>query len=358
MIRKIVKLLFLIVLISSLVHFSGGISNFLKPSTAYAVGDLTVNWDVAEGDPIFEVNNFAPGQEEIRVVEVVNDASFPRQVAIRGVQTDLTDSFDQALEITILDGANVLYGPVTLEQFFVASTLPNFVDLLEQAPSETKNYTIKVKFLESAGNEFQNQEIVFDLVIGIDDSPVPDECQNITFNGATIFGTAGNDRITGTTKSDLIFGLEGNDRVIGLGGNDCIVGGIGNDELRGETGNDIISGNEGVDLLIGAVGNDTIFGGDGNDEIRGENNSDSIDAGAGDDNVTGGNDNDFIAGGIGNDNLKAENGNDQVVGGAGNDVLDGGAGNDTLTGGTETDSANGQAGTDICDAETEIRCEF
>lgn len=354
--KRILKILFLVFLISGLVYFSGGINSFLKPSTTYAVGDLTVNWGVPEGDPIFVVSNFAPGETETQSVDVQNDAATDREVGIRGIQTALTDSFADVLEVTISEGGTDLYGPKTLAEFFADSTLPNFVPLSTLGSSASTTYDITVKFSESAGNEFQNQNVVFDLEIGID-TLVPAECQNITFTGQTIFGTSGNDRINGTTGNDLIFGLEGNDRIFGFGGNDCIVGGLGNDELRGETGNDVLSGDEGNDLLIGAVGNDTIFGGDGDDNIRGENNNDIINAGIGDDRVTGGNGDDVISGGPGTDNLKGENGTDQVGGDLGDDTLDGGAGNDSLIGGSESDSANGQAGTDSCDAETEIRCE-
>lgn len=357
MIKKLFRLGVVLGVIALLVWAGGGVGNILKSKTAYAVGDLTVNWGVPEGDPIFVVNNFAPGEIETQSVDVQNDAVTDRPVGIRGIQTALTDSFDQALEITISDGTTDLYGPVSLEQFFVDSTLPDFVPLTTLSSGESETYTIMVRFSESAGNEFQKQEIVFDLKIGIA-IDAPAECENIDFTGEPIFGTSGNDRLNGTRGNDLIFLLEGDDRSFGFGGDDCIVGGAGNDELRGETGDDVLSGEDGNDLLIGAVGNDTIFGGDGDDNIRGENNNDIINAGIGDDKVTGGNGDDVISGGPGTDNLKAENGTDQVSGDSGNDTLDGGAGNDALVGGSESDSANGQAGTDSCDAETEIRCEI
>ena len=150
-------------MVALLIWATGGVGQLFKPPTTYAVGDLTVDFGVPEGDPIFVESSLAPGDVESRDVEVTNDAATSRPVGIRGVQTALTDSFDQALEITISDGVTDLYGPVSLEQFFVGSTLPDFVPLSTLSSGESATYTIEVKFLESAGNEFQNQEIVFDL---------------------------------------------------------------------------------------------------------------------------------------------------------------------------------------------------
>jgi serralysin len=70
--------------------------------------------------------------------------------------------------------------------------------------------------------------------------------------------TAGDDRLTGTSRADSISGLEGNDILIGLGGNDTLNGGAGNDRL------------------IGGAGRDTLIGGTGNDVFRLESVFDSM----------------------------------------------------------------------------------
>jgi DNA-binding beta-propeller fold protein YncE len=50
---------------------------------------------------------------------------------------------------------------------------------------------------------------------------------------ATVVGTKGADRLTGTPKPDVIAALGGNDRVAALGGGDVVCGGAGRDTLLG-----------------------------------------------------------------------------------------------------------------------------
>lgn len=77
---------------------------------------------------------------------------------------------------------------------------------------------------------------------------------------ADIFGTDGNDILTGTTEPDIINGGEGNDNIDGNLGSDIIDGGPGNDSILGAPGSD---------TLIGGAGNDTVIGGNSNDIING-----------------------------------------------------------------------------------------
>lgn len=359
---KIKILIFLISLAIISYAFIKGDFKFSFGGTAYAIGDLTVNWGVPEGNPIFTVTNFAPGSSQTRNVIVTNNATTSRPVGVRGLKTLETGGLGDKLLIKISKSGTDLYGGTTgiktLTQFFTASAGPDGIPLSTLSPSTSTTYVFNVTFDPLAGNEFQDKTIVFDLKIGIAIT-IPEACLGIDLtNKAPIFGTQNNDVIHGTSGDDVIFGLEGNDNIFGGGGNDCIIGGIGNDTLRGETGNDMLFGNEGNDLLIGAVGNDQIFGGDGNDTIRGENGNDILHGDRGNDTITGGNGSDIINGETGNDMLKGENGNDQVLGDEGNDVLDGGSGNDTLDGGSGIDTANGQSGTDTCSAETKTSCEL
>ncbi len=100
---------------------------------------------------------------------------------------------------------------------------------------------------------------------------------DITF---TITGTAGSDKLRGTSGRDVIGGLGGNDNIKGRGGNDEIFGGDGNDKVRGNGGSDRIDGGAGTDELRGngggdvfvfapTYGRDTIrdFGKGGNDRV-------------------------------------------------------------------------------------------
>lgn len=331
-------ILSIVLIVTSVVLWRGN-----GATTAFAVGDLTVNWGVAEGNPIFVVNNMIPGDSENRTVNVVNGAASSRPVSIRGLLDLETNSLGSVLEIIIsADGTDIYGGTAgtkTVAQFLSESSGPTGMPLTTLGTGADVDYDFDVTFPQSAGDTYQNASIQFDLRIGIN-VDVPADCSQIAFSGDPIFGTSGNDRIYGTTGNDLIFGLEGNDRILSHGGDDCLIGGLGTDELRGETGNDVLVGGDGNDLLVGAVGNDIIFGGAGNDTIRGEFN------------------NDTIFGEDGDDKINGDSGNDIIHGNNGNDTLDGGSGNDTLIGDANSDKANGQSGIDTCDAEIESLCEL
>lgn len=314
----------------------------LKSRTAYAVGEMTVDWGVPEGNPIFNEQNSAPGDVFTHEVNVQNGSSVARQVGVKGLLETDPNNLESVMTIEILEGVTSLYGPKTLNEFFADSANINGIALSTLSAGLGTEYIFRVVFDEDAGNKFQGAlPIVFDLQIGII-SDIPVACEDMNLNGATIFGTAGNDNLRGTTKNDLIIALEGNDTVNGGVGNDCIVGGDGNDNLNGAVGND---------MVVGGLGGDTVEGGAGNDMLDGGSDNDTISGGPG---------NNTLTGGEGSDTLQGGASNDLINGNAGNDIMTGGAGNDFMTGGTGTDTFNGNTGRDTCvhdGVETLLSCE-
>lgn len=312
--------------------------------TAYAIGDITIDWGVPAGDPIFTVPNMAPDDTESRTVTIENGASVPRPIGVRGTEDSVTGNLSSVLEVTISSNAD-LYGGAsgtgtkTLADFFTESAGPEGVPLFILAPGESRNVTFTVVFPASAGNEFQNGSVQFDLIVGIA-IRTPSECSGLTIGGLPIVGTDRGDRLIGTPQNDLIVGLESGDRVEGNGGDDCIIGNEGSDGLWGGEGNDIILGEDGQDSLRGGNGNDHLVGGNGSDALRGE---------GGDDELHGNN---------GSDSLRGDGGVDALFGEDGSDALRGGADGDTLIGGAQSDSANGNGGVDTCEAESELNCEL
>ena len=294
-------------------------------STAQAVGDLTIDWGVPAGQPIFMVENFLPGETEERSVTIFNGALSTKPIAVVGTKTEELKDLANVLEITVSQNGNDLYGgdlgTKTLAQFFQESTIPNAIFLFNIDPGTSKQVKFKVKFKEDAGNTYQGAKVVFDIIIGLY-YQVPEECKDINFTRPPIFGTAGNNILRGTNGNDLIFGFGGSDIISGSNGNDCLVGGAGNDGIFGSNGDDVILGGEGNDYLDGSNGNDRIFGGEGNDVVD------------------------------------ASNGNDYVEGNEGNDSLAGGNGNDILLGGPGNDVARGDLGSDHCEAELRLTCEL
>ncbi|TWA58061.1 hemolysin type calcium-binding protein [Azospirillum baldaniorum] len=87
--------------------------------------------------------------------------------------------------------------------------------------------------------------------------------------GLKIFGSGGNNVLTGTAQSDSIEGGDGNDSINGGDGRDTLNGGDGNDTLIGGGNNDSLNGGDGDDSLEGGTGNDTLTGGAGNDTLTG-----------------------------------------------------------------------------------------
>lgn len=368
----------ILLIVSSFLLINSGVLRGVK-GTARAVGDLSIDWGVPEGNPIFEVNNFAPGQTESRDVDVTNDATTIRPVGVRGIETDeLGDLADKLLLTISVDGTD-LYGGAsgtkTLSEFFTESSGPDGIELLNVNPGVTKTIVFDVLFDPQAGNEFQNTRVVIDLRIGIAIN-IPDECLGIPIDGDPIFGTEGNDNINGTNKNDLIYGFEGNDRINSSNGQDCVVGGPGNDVLNNSNGNDVLYGNEGNDILNGSNGDDMMFGGTDKDSLYGSNGNDFMYGDEDDDKLHGSNGNDTMYGGDGNDTLNGSNNDDHMFGNSGNDRLDGSNGldslegndgddeliggnnNDQLDGGDGDDRASGGSGVDSCTAELESSCEL
>jgi Ca2+-binding RTX toxin-like protein len=144
---------------------------------------------------------------------------------------------------------------------------------------------------------------------------------------AFLFGTSGNNNITGTIFDDVILGY---DPVVPFPD--------GNDSLIGGTGNDLIYGGDGNDSLIGGTGNDTLYGGDDNDRLFGGSGNDRLFSGSGNDTLNGGSGNDFLYGNFGNDSIFGGSGNDSLIGGTGNDLIVGGLADDTLASGSTSDA--------------------
>src|SRR2546421_855132 len=83
-----------------------------------------------------------------------------------------------------------------------------------------------------------------------------------------IFGLAGNDMISashveGFKPGIIIKGGEGNDYIKGGRNRDLLIGGAGDDSIFGNASDDTLLGQDGNDLLKGGIGNDLLIGGDG-----------------------------------------------------------------------------------------------
>jgi Ca2+-binding RTX toxin-like protein len=229
---------------------------------------------------------------------------------------------------------------------------------------------------------------------------------------AAIFGSSGNDTITGGSGADQLFGEAGNDTLLGKDGADLLFGGAGDDTLTGGRGDDQVFGQAGNDRMIwnpgdgsalneGGAGSDTVEVNGGNvgenftvtangarvrfDRVNpapffldigttenlvvNANGGDdtfsatgnlaalvqiTVDGGAGNDTINGGNGDDLLLGGDGNDFIDGNQGTDVARMGTGDDVFqwDPGDGNDTVEGqdGTDTMLFNGNNISEVFEA--------
>lgn len=170
------------------------------------------------------------------------------------------------------------------------------------------------------------------------------------FNYIVAFGLNGNDTISiapNITLSASLYGGAGNDRLTGGGGTNLIQGDDGNDTLTGGSSDDTVYGGTGNDRLIGGAGVNQMFGEDGNDSLTGGVGNEFLDGGAGNDTLNGGAGDDSLFGNTGRDNLIGGNGNNYLSGGDDNDTLTGGTGRDVMVGGLGSDSLNGSTGEDL-----------
>ncbi len=76
---------------------------------------------------------------------------------------------------------------------------------------------------------------------------------------SAVFGTSGNDTLTGDDYADCIIGLDGNDTLNGGHGGDELEGGEGDDTLWGGFGNDKLASGDGVDTVKGGNGADEFY---------------------------------------------------------------------------------------------------
>ena len=102
---------------------------------------------------------------------------------------------------------------------------------------------------------------------------------------ATISGTPGNDKLSGTNGDDVIAGGRGNDRIKAKGGDDIVCGDDGNDKVSGGGGEDRVKGGGGEDRVKGGGGDDRLNGGGGDDSVKGGGGRDRCSGGGGDDEV-------------------------------------------------------------------------
>ncbi|QQS38474.1 hypothetical protein IPM62_03770 [Candidatus Woesebacteria bacterium] len=293
---------------------------------------IVVDFGVAHGEPVFNMDDFKPGDCVERRINVNNVSGKTKKIFIKTKNIVDDASLSSVLSIVIQSNNNFLFGypnPKTLTDFYHQST-PDGIYLLNLTKNTKADFDIKICFDEDAGNTYQLTQTQFDLTFFAQDKDTPDpeidlphECQHLAgIITKVMHGTPNNDTINGTSANELIYSYDGNDKIYPGSGSDCVVTGNGNNVIMDVSGNDVFVTGNGNDSVKAGSGNDTIYSGGGNDILEGES------------------------------------GNDIVYGQEGDDLMKGGSGNDKLTGDDGNDTAFGDSGFDTCSAENKNSCEI
>ena len=119
-------------------------------------------------------------------------------------------------------------------------------------------------FTASRGGPGGNYALPFSSGEGVVEGAEPPE---LAVFDNDIAGTAANDQLKGTNRTDRISGEGGNDNLNGGVGEDRLLGGAGNDNLTGSNDTDVLLGGQGNDRMTGGEGDDRLYGGDGSDRF-------------------------------------------------------------------------------------------
>lgn len=144
-------------------------------STVRAFGDLAVQFGIPAEEPLFSLDNMAPGDTVSKEIQVTNNGTTAHFVAVKGVRTGPPEEdsnpalqeplIETVLQLTISENASTLFQG-TLQEFFDMSQSENGVPLSVLGAAEDTTYTMFVEFPTTAGNEFQGKSVIFDLIFG------------------------------------------------------------------------------------------------------------------------------------------------------------------------------------------------
>ncbi|MBS9781761.1 MAG: putative Ig domain-containing protein [Gammaproteobacteria bacterium] len=178
-------------------------------------------------------------QSEFADVSVTENQAFTTQLDL----SHFTDSDGDKLNYHISQADN--------------SALPSWLrfdettGILSGTPTDDQDITLKITATDTDGLSVSDE-----FILDVKAEPI---ITNAPWNGGTVNGGSGDDKLSGSWFTDTI---NGND------GDDVLSAGLGNDTVNGVNGNDIINGGLGNNTLIGGKGNDTLTAGLGADTYQ------------------------------------------------------------------------------------------
>lgn len=167
------KILFVLLAVVVAVGLAGIYKETKLPPSVRAFGDLIVDFGSPPfpPSPIFNFDDFKPGDCTTKTIKVTNNGVVPVFVAIKS--TNITNSIlSDVLSMIIKADGNPIYGegsptgPKTLSNFFTDSVPPDGLKLSLLPAGQMATYTFDVCFDINAGNDYQEISVVFDLIFG------------------------------------------------------------------------------------------------------------------------------------------------------------------------------------------------
>lgn len=173
--RKILTIIIAVLIIGSVFVAQGGFKSLFQSSTVRAFGELFVDFHVPPGEPLFVINNWAPGGVENRGVDAYNGGSQSYLTSVKAIRTGGVGEdpkLETALQVIVKQGGVAVYGlgsstgAKSVAEFFIDSSSPDGVILGTVASGNTQTYNFEVTFPTTAGNEYQGKSVIFDLSFG------------------------------------------------------------------------------------------------------------------------------------------------------------------------------------------------
>ena len=144
--KKFLKLItiFTLVIVGAVAANRSEKINFV--STAQAVGDLTINWGVPSGDPIFNIPNFLPGDEETATVIISNGGTSNRSLGLRIADVTDLQNLSSHIDLVIKENGIEIFN-ATLSDLIAQATEPGFLqfDILPPSTSATYDFFASAK---------------------------------------------------------------------------------------------------------------------------------------------------------------------------------------------------------------------
>jgi hypothetical protein len=166
--KMIKKIIYLMILTVALIGFAGQTKAQVLPTVQF------------EQTPLFSNVNFAPGDSVSRWVKLNNNTTASHRVVLRAINAVSTGDLKNVVGLVIKQGETVLYDNTFANLFSLSELI-----LPQVAAGEQATFDFIATFKTTAGDEYQNSSMGFNLQIGFEDT------EEVTDDTTSIGGSSG-----------------------------------------------------------------------------------------------------------------------------------------------------------------------